>query len=60
MESGTKQGDEDGMGGVVTPSHLTTGVLVPSAFRTVSTWLTLHCDGLTTHPVYPTAERDSM
>lgn len=31
MESGTKQGDEEGIGGVVTPSHLTGGVVAPSA-----------------------------
>jgi len=31
MESGTKQGDESGIGGVVTPSHLTGGVVAPSA-----------------------------
>lgn len=31
MESGTKLGEESGMGGVVTPSHLTGGVVTPSA-----------------------------
>lgn len=31
MESGTQQGDEEGIGGVVTPSHRTGGVVVPSA-----------------------------
>jgi hypothetical protein len=30
MESGTKLGDESGIGGVVTPSHLTGGVVTPS------------------------------
>jgi hypothetical protein len=38
IESGTKQGDEEGIGGVVTPSHLTDGVLVPSASEHVSTY----------------------
>lgn len=37
MESGTKLGDEEGIGGVVTPSHLKGGVLVPSA-RVSSCW----------------------
>lgn len=31
MESGTKQGDEEGIGGVVTPSHRTGGVVAPAA-----------------------------
>jgi hypothetical protein len=31
MESGTKLGEESGMGGVVTPSHLTGGGVTPSA-----------------------------
>jgi hypothetical protein len=31
IESGTKHGDDEGIGGVVTPSHLTGGVVVPSA-----------------------------
>jgi hypothetical protein len=30
MESGTKQGDEEGMGGVVTPSHRSGVVVAPS------------------------------
>lgn len=30
MESGTKLGEESGIGGVVTPSHLTGGVVTPS------------------------------
>jgi hypothetical protein len=30
MESGTKLGEESGIGGVVTPSHLTGGVTTPS------------------------------
>lgn len=30
MESGTKPGDEEGIGGVVTPSHLNGGVTAPS------------------------------
>lgn len=30
IESGTKPGEEEGMGGVVTPSHLTGGVMAPS------------------------------
>ena len=30
IESGTKLGDDEGIGGVVTPSHRTGGVLVPS------------------------------
>jgi len=30
MVSGTKQGDDEGIGGVVTPSHLTGGVVAPS------------------------------
>lgn len=30
MESGTKPGEEEGIGGVVTPSHLTGGVMAPS------------------------------
>lgn len=29
IESGTKLGEESGMGGVVTPSHLTGGVVTP-------------------------------
>jgi hypothetical protein len=37
MESGTKQGDEEGIGGVVTPSHRTDGVVAPSAAAHVST-----------------------
>lgn len=36
MESGTKQGDDEGIGGVVTPSHLTGGVVVPSASTDIS------------------------
>jgi hypothetical protein len=31
IESGTKQGDDEGMGGVVTPSHLLCGVVAPAA-----------------------------
>lgn len=31
IESGTKQGEDEGIGGVVTPSHLTGGVVAPSA-----------------------------
>lgn len=31
MESGTKLGDEEGIGGVVTPSQRIGGVVVPSA-----------------------------
>lgn len=31
MESGTKLGEESGIGGVVMPSHLTGGVVTPSA-----------------------------
>lgn len=30
MESGTQHGDDEGIGGVVTPSHRTGGVVVPS------------------------------
>lgn len=37
IESGTKHGDEDGIGGVVTPSHRDSGVVVPSTFGLVST-----------------------
>jgi hypothetical protein len=37
MESGTKQGEEERIGGVVTPSHLTGGVVAPSVAR-VSSW----------------------
>jgi hypothetical protein len=37
MESGTKQGDDEGIGGVVTPSHRTGGVVAPSAAKHVST-----------------------
>jgi hypothetical protein len=37
MESGTKQGDESGMGGVVTPSHRTGGVVAPAAVEHIST-----------------------
>lgn len=37
IESGTKHGEDDGIGGVVTPSHLKSGVLVPSASDKVST-----------------------
>lgn len=37
MESGTKQGDDEGIGGVVTPSHRTGGVVAPSAAARVST-----------------------
>lgn len=37
IESGTKQGDDEGIGGVVTPSHLTAGVRNPSASAAVST-----------------------
>lgn len=36
MESGTKQGEDDGMGGVVTPSHLTHGVVVASTSGHIS------------------------
>lgn len=32
MESGTQQGEDDGIGGVVTPSHRTGGVVVPSVW----------------------------
>jgi hypothetical protein len=38
MESGTKQGDDEGIGGVVTPSHLTGGVVASSAAEHVSTY----------------------
>jgi hypothetical protein len=38
MESGTKQGDESGIGGVVTPSHRTGGVVAPAAVEHVSTY----------------------
>lgn len=31
MESGPKPGDDEGIGGVVTPSHRIGGVVVPSA-----------------------------
>lgn len=34
--SGTKHGDEDNIGGVVTPSHATGGVVAPSVANTVS------------------------
>lgn len=54
IESGTKLGDESGIGGVVTPSHLTGGVVTPSdAVAKVSiyrraeqstAWLTLGID----------------
>lgn len=54
MESGTKLGEESGIGGVVTPSHLTGGVVTPSAaalevslypIKQQSTaWLTLGVD----------------
>jgi hypothetical protein len=37
MESGTKQGEEEGIGGVVTPSHRTGGVVAPSVAGHVST-----------------------
>lgn len=37
IESGTKQGDDEGIGGVVTPSHRTGGVVAPSAGEHVST-----------------------
>jgi hypothetical protein len=37
MESGTKHGDESGIGGVVTPSHRTGGVVAPAAVAGVST-----------------------
>jgi hypothetical protein len=46
MESGTKQGDESGMGGVVTPSHRTGGVVAPAAVEHISTdalLSQLHC-----------------
>ena len=33
MESGTKHGEESGIGGVVTPSHLTGGVVTSAAGR---------------------------
>ena len=36
IESGTKLGDEEGIGGVVTPSHLTGGVVAPSAREHIS------------------------
>lgn len=36
IESGTKLGDEEGMGGVLTPSQRTGGVLVPSTVEVVS------------------------
>lgn len=37
IESGMKLGDDEGIGGVVTPSHLTGGVVVPSASAIIST-----------------------
>jgi hypothetical protein len=46
IESGTKHGDESGMGGVVTPSHRTGGVVAPAAVADVSTCsprAQLHC-----------------
>jgi hypothetical protein len=33
MESGTKHGEESGIGGVVTPLHLTGGVVTSAAGR---------------------------
>jgi hypothetical protein len=36
IESGTKQGEEDGIGGVVTPSHRTGVVVIPCAAAPVS------------------------
>lgn len=44
MESGGKQGDDEGIGGVVTPSHLTGGVMVPSTSElAVSTYSPSRC-----------------
>jgi hypothetical protein len=40
IESGTKQGDEEGIGGVVTPSHRTGVVVSPSTAAHVSTYTT--------------------
>jgi hypothetical protein len=58
MESGTKQGDEEGIGGVVTPSHLTGGVVAPSPARHVSTYtMDAHCTAA--YPGCRAAERDS-
>lgn len=37
MQSGPNPGDDEGIGGVVTPSHPTGGVVVPSASATIST-----------------------
>lgn len=55
IESGTKLGEESGMGGVVTPSHLTGGVVAPSAVAAIeistdtrvgqsTAWLTVGVD----------------
>ena len=43
MESGAKQGDEEGIGGVVTPSHRTGGVVVPSACDVSATPIRAQC-----------------
>jgi hypothetical protein len=39
IESGTKQGDEDGIGGVVTPSQRTGVVVIPCAEVPVSSYI---------------------
>ena len=50
MESGAKHGDEDGIGGVVTPSHRTHGVVVASASRCVSFYASLDAIALPLTP----------
>jgi hypothetical protein len=58
IESGTKHGDESGIGGVVTPSHRTGGVVAPAAVANVS--ICTRCANCTaTYPVCRFAERGS-
>jgi hypothetical protein len=58
IESGAKPGDEEGIGGVVTPSHRTGVVKVPSVGEHVSTYAS-RAGTIATYPVYQVAERDS-
>lgn len=48
IESGTKQGDDEGIGGVVTPSHLTGGVVAPAAEHVSTGTKTWRSHGLLT------------
>lgn len=60
MESGTKQGDEEGIGGVVTPSHRTGGVVAPPAAGHVSIRTQSRVNSTATYSVCRVAEIDWM